>query len=79
MMRVMVLGMRVVRVKNGGTLARAVFHTEHFEALAATQEAAVLEHVTTVRMQCPETALAGLVRAAWDLDEAVVEGEIVTE
>ena len=52
---------------------------QHLEALSAPQEAAVLEHVAAVGMQCPEAALAGLVGPPRDLDEAVVEGEVVSE
>lgn len=79
MMWVMMLGMWVVRVKDGTTLAGGMLHTGHLEALATTQEAAVLEHVATVRVKCPETALSGLIGAPRDLDEAVVEGEVVAE
>lgn len=76
-----VLGMvvRVVGVQHGATLASRMLHPQELETLAATEEAAVLKHVSTVRMQGPEAALARLVGAPGDLDEAVVEGKVVPE
>lgn len=78
-MRVMMLGMRVIRVQNGSTLASRMLHPEDLEALTATQKAPIFEHVTTVWMESPEAAFSRLVGASWDLDEAVVEGEVVAE
>ena len=43
------------------------------EALLAPEIAPVLEHIPSVVMKGPVGALARLVRASWDLDEAVVE------
>lgn len=49
------------------------------EALPTAQKRPVLEHVTRVRMQRPVAALARLVRAARNLDEAIVERQIVAQ
>lgn len=51
----------------------------HLEALAASQETSVLEHVAAAGMERPEAALAGLVRAAGDFNETVVEGQVVAQ
>lgn len=50
-----------------------------FESLPSPQKAAILEHVAGEWMQRPVASLSGPVRAPWDLDEAVVEGQVVTE
>ena len=50
-----------------------------FEAFPAPQEAAILEHVSGVRVERPVAALSGAVWAPRDLDEAVVEGEVVAQ
>jgi len=49
------------------------------EALPAAKKATVLEHVPAGRMQRPVAPLPRTVGATWELDEAVVEGEVVTE
>lgn len=79
MQRMLVVMVRVVRVEHRGALARRMLHPQELETLSATQEAAVLKHVSTVWMQGPEAALARLVGAAGDLDKAVIEREVVTE
>lgn len=50
-----------------------------FKALAAPQEAAVVEHVLRGRIEGPVVALTGVARLAGDLDEAVIEGEVVSD
>lgn len=47
--------------------------------LLASQVTTVLEHVAAVRVQGPEGSLAGFVRRARHLDEAVVEAERVPD
>ena len=49
------------------------------EALAAPQEAAVVEHVGRLRVERPVVAFARVARLAGDLDEAVVEREVVAD
>ena len=49
------------------------------EPLAPPEQRAVLEHVEGLRVQRPVGALAGPVRAARHLHEAVVEGEVVPQ
>lgn len=49
------------------------------EALPSAEEGAVLEHVEGGRVEGPVGALPGAVGAPWDLDEAVVEGEVVPQ
>ena len=62
-----------------GLAGRQVVRLEHLEALAAPQEAAVLEHVPAAGVQRPEAALARLVWPPRDLNEAVVEGKVVAQ
>lgn len=54
------------------------FHSVNFESLLTSKIATIFKHVTRVRMQCPETALAWLVRSSRYFEEAVVETERVT-
>lgn len=49
------------------------------EALPSPQEAAVLKHVLCIGIQSPVVALSRPAGLPWDLDEAVVEGQVVTD
>lgn len=49
------------------------------EPLPASEETSVFEHVSAHRMQRPVRPLSWPVWAARDFDEAIVEGEIVSE
>lgn len=49
------------------------------EALSAAKEAAVVKHVLRGRVQRPVVALARIPRLPRDLDEAIVEGEVVSD
>jgi len=51
----------------------------HLEALATPQKAAVVEHVAAGWVQRPVAALTGPIGSPGQLDEAVVEGKIVTQ
>lgn len=75
--RVMVVMVEIVH--HGGTLAGHMLGTQHLEALPSPQEAAVLKHVTAVRMKSPEAAFPRLIRPTGYLDEAVVKREVVSQ
>lgn len=75
--RVVVVMVEVVHHR--GRLAGHVLCAQHLETLPPPQEAAVFKHVPAVRMQSPEAALPRLVGPPGDFDEAVIEGEIVSE
>lgn len=62
-----------------GVLTGHVLCPLHLEAFPPPQEAAVLKHVTAVRVESPEAAFSRLIGPSGDLDEAVVEGEIVSQ
>lgn len=62
-----------------GVLTGHVLCPLHLEAFPPPQEAAVLKHVTAVRVESPEAAFPRLIGPSGDLDEAVVEGEIVSQ
>lgn len=49
------------------------------EASAATEEAAMLEHVVAVRIQGPVAALAWLAVVAGHLDEALIERQVMAD
>lgn len=49
------------------------------EALAAAQQATVLEHVEGLRVQRPVGSLSGTVRTAWNFNEAIVEAQVVPQ
>ena len=51
----------------------------YFEPLATSEERAILEHVHCRRVEGPVGPLARPVRPPRDLDEAVVEGEVVSQ
>ena len=48
-------------------------------ALPAAQEGTVVEHVLRHGVQGPEVALPGVAGLPRDLDEAIVEGEVVSD
>lgn len=48
-----------------------------FIALAAPQEAAIVEHILGLRVQTPVAALAWIARLARQLDETIVERQVV--
>lgn len=56
-----------------------IYCTQHLKSFAASQETSVLEHVSAAGVQSPEAALTWLVWAAGDFDEAVVEGQVMTQ
>lgn len=80
MMRVKIVAQ--VRVEHAPCLAcgwHVGLWPRYLEALSAPKEAAVLKHVSAVRVQRPKAAFARLVWPPWDLNEAVVEGEVVAQ
>lgn len=52
---------------------------QQFEPFASSQETSILKHVPAAGVQSPETALARLIWAAGDFNEAVVEGQVVSQ
>ena len=44
-----------------------------FEALPAAKETAIVEHIFTLRIQCPVVALTRIARFTGDLHETVVQ------
>lgn len=55
------------------------FLLDALESLLSPQIAAVLKHVSTVRVQGPVGSLARLVRGTRHLDEAVIERQTVPD
>ena len=60
-------------------LGQALRGHQHFEAFATSQETSVLKHVPATGVQRPKAPLTWLVGAPGDLDEAVVEGQVVSQ
>lgn len=50
-----------------------------FVTLSSSQERAIVEHILSHWVEGPEVSLSGVARFARDFDEAIVEGEIVTD
>jgi hypothetical protein len=76
------------RVVNGiriaGHKSRMSTTVQHFievvplEALASSQEAAVVKHVLTGRIEGPVVALSGIAGFTRNLHEAIVQREVMT-
>lgn len=49
------------------------------EPFPSSEERAVVEHVLSLRIQRPVVALARISRLTWDLHEAVVQAQVVTD
>jgi len=54
-------------------------HAQSLEALSSTEETAVVEHVLGGWVEGPVVALTRVAGLPGDLDEAVIEGEVVSD
>jgi len=70
-----IIGRRVLG-RNGRSCTTATVST--LKSFLTSKVTTVLKHVTRIRMERPKRSFSWLVWGPWDFDEAIVEGQRVT-